>query len=251
MNFSFFKLDLENTDGYIGYPTKIVAEVLKLKPEEAIEKIVSRSEECIANLNLSKERVQELVQGLVGGGILAPSLRLVELDNKDIVVAEVFEYDFDEYINHYEAIIADQNEFAVPLNNNITQKLQEAIVLEYQQMEAYIHYSNLIFGFNRNEIAEEFLEHANDELAHIISISRILVNAGIRPSTKRISFQEATDTSGILKIQLNMEDKAISTYREIIKMINDDSSPVTVDITDIIKKENEHGQDLRMLLRYV
>jgi bacterioferritin len=242
MHYSFFKL--QDNNGYIGYPTDVVSETLNESPEIAIANIDTKSEEITKNLpNLSKIE-------MLGGGVVFSSLKLIPNDS-GIVVAEIFDKDFDYYIGNYEALAQANEDYIDHISNNVVQKLQEALTAEYQQWDAYVSMSRIIFGFHRDPIVKEFLDHANDEYQHIISVSDMLVNSGIRPSTKRVSFQDATDTTGIIKVNLDMEEKAVKTYQDILKVINDESSPIAIDIQTILSKENEHARDLRVLLRYL
>lgn len=243
MHYSFFRLS--DDSGYIGYPTKIVSEVINESPDTAISSIDEKSKEITNKISLSSKL------DTIGGGISVPSIKLIPA-NSGIVVAEAFDKDFDYYIGNYEAITAQSNEDYIDhMNNTIAQKLQEALTAEYQQWDAYVSMSRIIFGFHRDPVVKEFLDHANDEYQHILSVSDMLVNSGIRPSTKRVSFQDATDTTGIIKVNLDMEEKAVKTYQDIIKVINDESSPIAIDVQTILSKENEHAKDLRVLLRYL
>lgn len=242
MHYSFFRLP--DDSGYIGYPTAVVSETLDESPEIAIANIDTKSEKITKNLpDLSKIE-------MLGGGVVFSSLKLIP-DDSGIVVSETFDKDFDYYIGNYEALAQANEDYIDHMSNNVVQKLQEALTAEYQQWDAYVSMSRIIFGFHRDPIVKEFLDHANDEYQHIISVSDMLVNSGIRPSTKRVSFQDATDTTGIIKVNLDMEEKAVKTYQDILKVINDESSPIAIDIQTILSKENEHARDLRVLLRYL
>lgn len=243
MHYSFFKL--QENDGYIGYPTAVVSELMIETPDSVIAEIDKKSE------NITKDMFKGSNVIRIGGGVHVPAIKLLPSD-LGIVVAEVFPQDIDFYIGKYDSVISQANEdYIEHINNTIIQKIQEALTAEFQQWDAYVSMSRIIFGFHKNSISSEFIDHANDEYSHILKISDILVNSGVRPSTKRISFQDATDTTGILKVNLNMEEKAVKSYQDIIKTINDDSSPITIDLQTIISKENEHAMDLRTLLRYL
>lgn len=238
--FSFFRLD----DGFIGYPTDVVEAAVSLPPEEAITQIDVLSKTAVADACRNSDLET------IGGGIFVTTPRLIQ-DKHGIVVAEVLPHDFDHYIGHYQAIAQVNQTFVEVMNNIVATKLQEALTAEHQQWDAYVHYSNLIFGFHRDPIVSEFLAHAGDEYDHILKVGSLLVNGGIRPTTKRVAFQEATDTSGILKVQLDMEEKAVKAYQDVVKTINDEGSPVTIEVQTFIAKEAEHARDLRALLRYV
>jgi bacterioferritin len=108
-------------------------------------------------------------------------------------------------------------------------------------------------------IADEFLEHANQEQAHADRLAERIVQLGGEPEfdPKGISdrshaeYVAGTDIKSMLHEDLVAERIAIQTYAEIIRHIGD-SDPTTRRILEaILEQEEEHADDLADFLKRI
>lgn len=127
--------------------------------------------------------------------------------------------------------------------------LQEALRAEFQQWDLYHAYKDELKGLARDSIVDHFTEHASDEAEHISTLQRYLVSMGIQPTKEREVIPEidALDPKAIIKLQLEFERKAVSTYRQILKAV-EDTDPLRIEIEDILAKEQEHAHELELYL---
>ena len=108
-------------------------------------------------------------------------------------------------------------------------------------------------------IADEFLEHANQEQMHADRIAERIVQLNGEPEfnpkgiTERshAEYVAGTDITSMLHEDLVAERIAIQTYTEIIRYIGD-SDPTTRRLMEgILEQEEEHADDLADFLRRI
>jgi len=136
-------------------------------------------------------------------------------------------------------------------DNSIVTLLQLALVNEYQQWDLYTAYSSRLKGVARQPVAEEFKDHAKEELEHIEVIQRYLVSMGENPTLQRKSLPDMPQGSSIkdiVQFQLGFEQDAVSLYKKILSIIPE-NEPLKLDIENISIKEQEHVHDLELLIK--
>lgn len=128
--------------------------------------------------------------------------------------------------------------------------LQEALKAEFQQWDLYHAYKSVLKGLPRDPIAEHFEEHAGDEAEHISVLQRYIVGMGASPTVERrpIPALEDPTIEAIVAMQLKFELEAVNLYKDILVEL-DDTSPLKLEIENILIKEQEHAHDLQLLLR--
>lgn len=134
---------------------------------------------------------------------------------------------------------------------SIEDVLQAALKGEYQQWDMYTVYKSMLTGPMRDGIAEHFDEHADDELEHIETLQRHLIGRGVKPTLERLEIPEADSLRGltwsaIVTLQVQYEQDAVTMYTNILKVLDDEA--LRVDIENILSKEQEHLQDLKVIL---
>jgi bacterioferritin len=106
-------------------------------------------------------------------------------------------------------------------------------------------------------IADEFLEHANQEQAHADRLAERIVQLGGEPDfdPRRLSershaeYVAGTDIKSMLHEDLVAERIAIQTYAAIIRYLGD-SDPTTRRLMEqILEQEEEHADDLADFLK--
>ena len=138
----------------------------------------------------------------------------------------------------------------------VLQLLNEALATELVCVLRYRHDYFMARGFASKAAADEFLEHANEELEHADMIAERIVQLGGEPNFEPSSligrshseYRTGKTLQEAIRENLVAERIAIDSYREIIQYIGD-SDPTTRRIMeDILATEEEHADDLADLL---
>jgi bacterioferritin len=135
--------------------------------------------------------------------------------------------------------------------------LNEALATE---LVCYLRYKRHFFtatGLNAGPVATEFLEHADQELAHADQIAaRITQLQGepdFNPQTLTARSHAEYDASpnllDMVKEDLVAERVAISSYQEIARWLGDKDATTRRLIEEILAVEEEHADDLLTLLK--
>lgn len=146
---------------------------------------------------------------------------------------------------------ADLDRVIAVLNDVLATEL--VCVLRYKR-----HYF-MAQGLVAGPVADEFLEHANEEQEHADRIAeRITQLQGapdLNPATlvarSHAEYVEGDDLVDMIKEDLVAERIAISTYDEIIRWLGDDDVTTRRVMESILEKEEEHADDLLNLLAHV
>lgn len=134
--------------------------------------------------------------------------------------------------------------------------LNDALATEIVCMLRYRLHHFMARGINAKKIAEEFLIHANEELAHADLIASRIVQLGGEPDfspdclTQR-SHAEYVPTgvlTEMIKENLVAERIAIDSYRELIQYLGHDDPTSSRMLKEILAVEEEHADDLADLL---
>lgn len=147
-----------------------------------------------------------------------------------------------------EGYCADRKEMIEILNAALATEI--ICVLRYKR-----HYY-MASGINAKSIAEEFLEHANEEQGHADLIARRIVQLGGAPNLSPDGMQERSHSEYVegdnlaqmLEEDLIAERIAIDTYSEIVRYIGNDDPTTRRMIETILASEEEHAEDLSSLL---
>jgi bacterioferritin len=135
--------------------------------------------------------------------------------------------------------------------------LDEALATELLCALRYRRHYFMASGIHAQAVAQEFLEHSNEEQAHADRIARRIVQLGGEPdfspdSLSRRSHAEYVAGKTLLEMiheDLVAERVAIQSYGEIVRYIGDDD-PVTHQMfTEILAVEETHAEELVSLLQ--
>jgi bacterioferritin len=124
-------------------------------------------------------------------------------------------------------------------------------VLRYQR-----HYF-MAQGLDSIAIADEFLEHANEEQMHAMQIARRIAELNGAPdfnpdglrSRSHSEYVECNSLVEMIREDLIAERIAIDSYRELIAFFGDKDPTSRRVMEDILAKEEEHAEDLADLLK--
>ena len=138
----------------------------------------------------------------------------------------------------------------------ILRLLNEGLATEIVCVLRYKRHYFMADGLNAGPVADEFLQHANEELAHADQIALRLTQlqgapnfdpAG-RTDRSHAEYVEGESLIDMIKEDLVAERIAIESYSEIIRWLGDKDSTTRRMLEDILAMEEEHADDLLSLL---
>jgi len=120
---------------------------------------------------------------------------------------------------------------------------------EYQAVIAYVVYSQVIKGAEYMAIARELEQHAAEELAHALTISKHIDYLGGTPTTKALEVKMSDDARQLLRFDLENENDTIKNYRTRVRQCEAmQEYAIAEDIREILRQEQEHQTDLATAL---
>lgn len=138
----------------------------------------------------------------------------------------------------------------------VIEMLNTALATELVCTLRYRRHFYMATGLHAEVVAQEFLEHANEELTHADRIAARIVQLGGEPdfspdalgSRSHAEYGEATSLDAMLRDNLIAERVAIDSYGEMVRHIGDDDPTTRRMLEDILAVEEEHADDLAGLL---
>ncbi len=130
--------------------------------------------------------------------------------------------------------------------------LNEALATEIVCVLRYKRHHFMAQGINAEPIAQEFLQHANEEQGHADQIAGRIVQLGGSPnfspegimSRSHSEYVEGTTLIDMIREDLVAERVAIDSYTEMIRYIGDDDITTRRMLEQILAVEEEHADDL-------
>ena len=135
--------------------------------------------------------------------------------------------------------------------------LNEALATEIVCVLRYKRHFYMASGINAQSVAQEFLQHANEEQVHADQIAARIVQLGGEPNfspeglltRSHSEYVEGETLLDMIKEDLVAERVAIDSYRGMILYLgNDDPTPRRM-LEGILAMEEEHAEDLASLLQ--
>jgi bacterioferritin len=134
--------------------------------------------------------------------------------------------------------------------------LNEALATELVCVLRYKRHYYMASGIHAQAVSQEFLEHANEEQAHADLIAERITQLGGEPdlnpegllTRSHSEYVEGDDLVEMIKEDLVAERIAIDSYSEMIRYIADDDPTTRRMLEGILATEEEHAEDLRMLI---
>ena len=144
-----------------------------------------------------------------------------------------------------------------PWRDAIVKLLNDSLATELVCVLRYKRHYYTAHGLASPRIAEEFLEHANEESAHADSLAQRIVQLGGMPdfspdtllARSHADYNEDTDLKAMLRANLTAERIAIEAYRQMVTLIGEKDPSTRRLIEQILEKEEEHAEDLADLLK--
>jgi bacterioferritin len=134
--------------------------------------------------------------------------------------------------------------------------LNDALATEIVCTLRYRNHYYMAQGIHSEGVAQEFLEHAQEEQGHADQIADRIAELGGNPnfnpeglSTRsHAEYKECGTLDEMIREDLVAERIAIATYSEIIRWLANDDPTTRRIIESILAKEEEHADDLAKLL---
>ncbi len=140
--------------------------------------------------------------------------------------------------------------------DTVVRLLNEALATEIVCVLRYKRHYFMAAGINAQSVAQEFLQHANEEQAHADQIAQRIVQLGGAPNLSpeglltrsHSEYVEGENLIDMIKEDLVAERIAIDSYREMVAFMGNDDPTTRRMLEGILAMEEEHADDLVSLL---
>ena len=134
--------------------------------------------------------------------------------------------------------------------------LNEALATEIVCVLRYKRHFFMADGLHAQSVAQEFLEHANEEQVHADELAARIVQLGGAPnfspegllSRSHAEYVEGETLVDMIREDLVAERIAIDSYREMIAYLGHDDPTTRRMLEGILAMEEQHADDLASLL---
>ena len=134
--------------------------------------------------------------------------------------------------------------------------LNDSLATELVCVLRYRRHHFMARGIHSQSVAQEFLDHSNEELGHADQIAERIVQLGGAPdfapgglaSRSHAEYVEGDSLASMIEEDLVAERVAIDSYRDIIKYLGELDPTTRRMMEGILAVEEEHADDLADLL---
>ena len=134
--------------------------------------------------------------------------------------------------------------------------LNEVLATELVCVLRYKRHYYMASGIHAEPVAQEFLQHANDEQGHADQVATRITQLQGEPNfnpeglatRSHSEYVEGGSLVDMIREDLVAERIAVESYSEIVRWLGNDDPTTRSLIEDILKKEEEHADDLVKLL---
>ncbi|HEY9197812.1 MAG TPA: ferritin-like domain-containing protein [Gammaproteobacteria bacterium] len=134
--------------------------------------------------------------------------------------------------------------------------LNDALATELVCTLRYRQHSCVAKGINSEPIAQEFLVHSNEELAHADLIAKRIVQLGGTPEfnpdrlaqLSHAEYRTCDTLEAMIRENLVAERIAIESYREMVRYFAEHDPTTRAMLEGILAMEEEHAEELSDLL---
>jgi len=134
--------------------------------------------------------------------------------------------------------------------------LNESLATELVCTLRYKRHYFMAAGIHARSVADEFLEHANDETRHADMLAERIVQLGGAPnfnpdgltSRAHADYVEGETLLDMIREDLIAERIAIDSYRAIIRYLGDKDPTTRRVYEEILEQEEEHAEDMSTIL---
>jgi bacterioferritin len=137
--------------------------------------------------------------------------------------------------------------------------LNQALATEIVCVLRYKRHHFMAKGIHSQPVAEEFLEHANEEQSHADQIAARIVQLDGEPdfnpagllTRSHSEYVEGETLADMIREDLVAERIAVQSYGEIIRYLGDNDPTSRRMMEDVLAKEEEHAEDMSTLLEQI
>jgi bacterioferritin len=134
--------------------------------------------------------------------------------------------------------------------------LNEALATELVCVLRYKRHYFMARGIHSESIKAEFLQHANEEMAHADLLAKRIIELGGEPDfspdglsqRSHAEYVAGNTLTAMIKEDLIAERVAIESYREMIAYITNTDPTTQQLLKEILAIEEEHAEDLASLM---
>ena len=134
--------------------------------------------------------------------------------------------------------------------------LNDSLATELVCVLRYRRHHFMAKGIHSQSVAQEFLDHANEELGHADQLAERIVQLGGEPDfapaglvgRSHAEYVEGNTLASMIREDLVAERIAIDSYRDIIRYLGDQDPTTRRMMEGILAMEEEHADDLADLL---
>ena len=138
----------------------------------------------------------------------------------------------------------------------VIQLLNEALATELVCVLRYKRHYFMAKGIHSESVKPEFLQHANEEMAHADRIAKRITELGGEPnfspdglsSRSHAEYMPGDSLISMIKEDLIAERIAIESYRELVAYLGNNDPTTQRMIKEILAMEEEHADDMASLL---
>jgi bacterioferritin len=143
--------------------------------------------------------------------------------------------------------------------DTVVKLLNEALATEIVCTLRYRRHHFMAQGIHAQSVAQEFLEHANEEQGHADKIAARIVQLGGEPDfnpqgllmRSHAEYVAGKDLVDMIKEDLVAERIAIDSYSELVRYFGDDDVSSRRLMEEILANEEEHAEDMSTLLSHL
>jgi bacterioferritin len=140
--------------------------------------------------------------------------------------------------------------------DTVVRVLNEALATEIVCVLRYRRHYFMASGIHAQAVAQEFLEHANEEQGHADQISERIVQLGGAPdlnpqgllTRSHAEYVEGDSLIDMIREDLIAERIAIDSYGEMIRYLGENDITSRRMMEEILATEEQHAEDMRTLL---
>ncbi|MER3431532.1 MAG: bacterioferritin [Blastocatellia bacterium] len=129
--------------------------------------------------------------------------------------------------------------------------LNKILELELAGVVRYIHYSLMVFGYNRIPIVSWLKGNADESMAHAHKAGELVTMLGGHPSLKIGPLLETHkhDIGDILRESLEQERSTLDAYYELLSLVEGKSVALEEYAREMILQEELHLDEVNKMLR--
>src|SRR5919197_2045253 len=135
--------------------------------------------------------------------------------------------------------------------------LNEVLATELVCVLRYKRHYYTAQGLQSGPVAEEFLQHANEEQQHADLVAERIVQLGGEPdfspqglaTRSHSEYDASTDLLQMVKEDLVAERVAIGSYQEIVRWLGNDDPTTRRMMETILATEEEHADDILTIIQ--